>query len=195
MGNVTCREIFNGVYINVRGSYISNLYSAKTKSNKYKKNTNEDENLEINKTNEPEIVYNIKGNVVDISFEETTTEALVRQEESEVLSKIRLDLDEKVPYVIASFCSNLSTLDKVYRKWKGYKEQNEFSAYMLEQDEEFPLSERFVYPCIMYISSMVLIDIDEKMSDAFYEKYASLVSLIAKEIPLDCLSTVEKYPH
>ena len=32
MGNVLCRDIFNAVFINVRGSYISSLYSSKTKS-------------------------------------------------------------------------------------------------------------------------------------------------------------------
>lgn len=193
MSKISCRDIFNGVYINVKGSYISSLYSAKTKSTKYKKNTNQDENLETNKKNEPEIVYDINAKIVDVSFDQTVTETVERKDESEVLTLIRLDLDEKLPYVIASFCSNAAELDKVYRKWKNYDEQGEFSSYMLEQDDDFPLSERFVYPCIMYGSSMALIDIDEKMSDAFYEKYAALISSITREIPFECIETVEKY--
>lgn len=195
MSEVTCRDIFNAVYINVKGSYIARLYSTKTKSTTYTKNINEDENHEEREKSDLACVINLDSKVSDTSYRETVSETLDREDESEVMSQIRLDLDEKTPYIIASFCSNASALDKAYRKWKGYDDQEGFSEYMLEQDKVFPLSERFVYPCIMYVSSMALIDIDEKMSDSFYDKYVSLISSITKEIPFECLSTVEKYSY
>ena len=195
MSDVACRDIFNGVYINVKGSYIANLYSSKTKSTTYLKTINEDENLEKQEKTDPVSLVNINARVSNTTLNETVSETVDRQDESEVLAKIRLDIDEKFPYIIASFCSNTATLDRAYRKLNGFLEQPAFSEYILEQDQIFPLSERFVYPCIMYISSMVLIDIDEKMSDLFYDKYVSLISSITKEIPLECLSTVEKYPY
>ena len=195
MSDVACRDIFNAVYINVKGSYITNLYSSKTKTTNYLKSINEDEHLEEKKTTDPVSLLNFNATVSDTMLNETVSETVERQDESEVLSKIRLDIDEKFPYIIASFCSNTATLDRAFRKLNGFAEQPAFSEYVLEQDQVFPLSERFIYPCIMYVSSMVLIDIDEKMSDSFYDKYVSLISLITKEIPLECLSTVEKYPY
>lgn len=193
MSKITCQDIFNGVYINVKGCYIEKLYSTKTKATTYKKNINEDENHEeITKSAVPSVV-NIDSLVSDTSYQETVSESLSRKEESEVMAQIRLDLDEKFPYIVASFCSNASALDKAYRKHMDFEEQDEFSAYMIDQTEVFPLSERFVYPCIMYVSSMALMDIDEKKSDAFYDKYASVMSLIEKDIPFECLETVEKY--
>ena len=193
MSKVTCQDIFNGVYINVKGCYIEKLYSTKKKATTYTKNINEDENHEKVDKSALATVVNIDSLVSDTSYQETVSESLDRKEESEVMSQIRLDLDEKFPYIIASFCSNSSNLDKAYRKYMGLEEQNEFSAYMIEQSEVFPLSERFVYPCIMYVSSMALIDIDEKMSDMFYGKYTTLLSSITREIPFECLKTVEKY--
>ena len=193
MSKVTCQDIFNGVYINVKGCYIEKLYSTKKKATTYTKNINEDENHEKVDKSALATVINIDSLVSDTSYQETVSESLDRKEESEVMSQIRLDLDEKFPYIIASFCSNSSYLDKAYRKYMGLEEQNEFSAYMIEQSEVFPLSERFIYPCIMYVSSMALIDIDEKMSDMFYGKYTTLLSSIAREIPFECLKTVEKY--
>ncbi len=193
MSKVTCQDIFNGVYINVKGCYIEKLYSTKKKATTYTKNINEDENHEKVDKSALATVVNIDSLVSDTSYQETVSESLDRKEESEVMSQIRLDLDEKFPYIIASFCSNSSNLDKAYRKYMGLEEQNEFSAYMIEQSEVFPLSERFIYPCIMYVSSMALIDIDEKMSDMFYGKYSTLLSSIVREIPFECLKTVEKY--
>lgn len=195
MSAVFCKDIFDGIYVNVRGSYIANLYSSKTKSTNYTKNINEDENSNVKDIIDPKGEMGIFGRVEDTAYNETVTEKLERKDEGEVMSYIRLDLEEKLPFIMASFCSNLSVLDKAYRKWKGMDEQGTFSEYAIKTSEAFPLCERFVYPCIMFASSMVLMDIDEKMSDEFYEKYVSLISLINSEIPLERLSTVEKYPY
>lgn len=78
---------------------------------------------------------------------------------------------------------------------RAYDAQTEFSEFVIDVIDEFPLSERFAFPCIMFVSSMILIDIDEDKSDTFYDKYATAVSLITSEIPFECGSTAEKYPY
>lgn len=195
MAAVEGRDIFNAVYINVRASYISSLYSSKTRTKELSGSVNVDENLKMTKVLEPVSETNVNLKETISSNSETVKETVERMSETQVADKIRVDIEEKFPFALASVCSNLAFLDREYRKLKGYEEQQPFSEYIIETTDEFPLSDRFVFPAIMFISSMVLIDIDEKRSDDFYDQYASAVSLICKEIPCVNASTVEKYPY
>lgn len=195
MDGIQCREIFNAVYANVKNVYLSNLFSVKKKSKVVSENITEDENLQKVKTYTPDGETNVNTKDVSGSNTETVEESIERLEENKVASKIRMDIEEKFPFVMASVCSNLSRIDKEYRKMKDYDEQPEFSEYMLDISQIFPLSDRFVLPAIMFVSSMVLIDIDEDKSDDFYERYASSVSQIISELPFDSIQTVEKYPY
>ena len=195
MGNVLCRDIFNAVFINVRESYISSLYTTKTKSKivgsvgSCSEVSEEDDLVELNmKTSRA------NKDVTD-DINEFITEKIERQEGSDITAKIRSDIEEKFPFAMGAVCSNLATLDREYRKFKGFDEQAEFSEFIIETTDEFPLSDRFAFPCIMFVSSMVLIDIDEKKSDDFYEKYASAVAQIVSELSYETSSTVEKYPY
>ena len=56
MSAVFCKDIFDGIYVNVRGSYIANLYSSKTKSTNYTKNINEDENSNVKDIIDPKVL-------------------------------------------------------------------------------------------------------------------------------------------
>lgn len=195
MANVECRDIFNAVYTYVRGSYISNLYSSKVKTtieNAQDVEDGSDETTTHGENNTKSNRYQ-KENYKDINL--SVKEKTERDDESKVADKIRMDIDEKFPFALASVCSNLATIDKEYRKMKEFENQPFFSEYTVEVDEEFPLSDRFVFPAIMYVSSMVLIDIDEKKSDDYYDKYASSVSQIISELHFDMGTTVEKYPY
>jgi hypothetical protein len=192
---VECRDIFNGVYSNVKNSYIEKWYSSTVKNKTSNKDISELENLVMSKTDTPVGEKNINNGSICETFDEMVSESVERKSESEVASKIRADVDEKFPFIIASACSNLSTLDKRYRKMKGYEEQESFCEFVLEMTEKFPLSDRFVYPCVMYVSSMLLIDIDDKKSDMFYKKYVATITDIAKEIPFESENIVEKYPY
>ena len=195
MANVECRDIFNAVYTYVRGSYISNLYSSKVKTtieNAQDVEDGSDETTTHGENNTKSNRYQ-KENYKDINL--SVKEKTERDDESKVADKIRMDIDEKFPFALASVCSNLATIDKEYRKMKEFENQPFFSEYTVEVDEEFPLSDRFVFPAIMYVSSMVLIDVDEKKSDDYYEKYASSVSKIISELHFDMGTTVEKYPY
>ena len=195
MSNVECRDIFNAVYINVRASYIESLYSSKKKVKILNGNSCADEleeKTDVAETNFKTTRLEKQGSS---DSNETITESVERFDESEVAGRIGEDLEEKFPFVLAAACSNLATIDKAYRKMKGLDEQPGFCEYILETSDIFPLCDRFVYPCIMYVSSMVLIDINEQKSDDFYEKYASLVSGIVSELPCELTSVVEKYPY
>ena len=195
MANVECRDIFNAVYTYVRGSYISNLYSSKVKTtieNAQDVEDGSDETTTHGENNTKSNRYQ-KENYKDINL--SVKEKTERDDESKVADKIRMDIDEKFPFALASVCSNLAVIDKEYRKIKEMDEQPDFSEYILEVDDEFPLADRFVFPAIMYVTSMVLIDVDEKKSDDYYEKYASSVSKIISELHFDMGTTVEKYPY
>lgn len=195
MANVECRDIFNAVYTYVRGSYISNLYSKKVKTTIENSVNTEDRCDESSK--DAELAMDLsryqKEGAKDANI--SVNEKIEREDESKVADKIRMDIDEKFPFALASVCSNLAVVDKEYRKMKEMDEQPAFSEYILEVDEEFPLADRFVFPAIMYVSSMVLIDVDEKKSDDYYDKYASSVSKIISELHFDMGTTVEKYPY
>ena len=192
---VKCKDIFKAVYTYVKASYISSWFSSKVKSRTVNESATEDENLVMTKTDEPQGETNVNSKEISNSNTETVSESINREDESEVMDKIQLDIEEKFPFAIASFCSNVATIDREYRKFKGYRTQPSFSEYMIEISEDFPLCERFVFPAIMYISSIILMDIDEKRSEDFYDKYAASVSQIVSELPYQQLKTVEKYPY
>ncbi len=192
---VECKDIFNAVYSYVRASYISNWFSSKVKSRTVSESGTEDENLAMTKTDEPQGETNVNSKETTSTNTETVSESVQREDESEVMDKIQLDIEEKFPFALASVCTDLATLDKEYRALKGYRSQPNFSEYTIGVAEDFPLCERFVFPAIMYVSSMVLIDIDEDKSDDFYDKYATSVARITSEIPFEQLKTVEKYPY
>ena len=192
---IECKDIFNAVYTYVKASYISNWFSTKVKSRTVSESSTEDENLTMAKTDDPVGETNVNTKEISETNTETVSESISREEESKVMDQIQLDLEEKFPFALASVCSNLSTIDKEYRKLKGYRLQPKFSEFMIELTEDFPLCERFAFPAIMYVSSMVLMDIDEKRSDDFYDKYATSVSMIISELPSQQLETVEKYPY
>ena len=195
MAKIDCRDIFNAIYVYVRGSYISSLFSSKVKSKTESENVDLNENLKMTKTLEPQGETNVNTKKTIGASTETVTETVDRMEEMEVADKIRMDIDEKFPFAMASVCSNLATIDREYRKFVGESAQPKFSEYMIPISEDFPLCERFVFPAIMYVSSMVLMDIDEKKSDDFYDKYACAISQIISELPSEHVGTIEKYPY
>ena len=195
MAVVECRDVFNAVYTYVKGSYISSLYSKKTKLKIYNNVDTEDYEYEKSEVGETKIETGRHSSQALKDVNENVEEAVAREAEEDVADKIRMDIEEKFPFALASVCSNLACIDREYRKIKRFEEQPEFSEYLIEKADDFPLSERFVFPAIMYVSSMVLMDIDDKRSDDLYEKYASSVSNILSEIHFEQGSTVEKYPY
>lgn len=191
----SCRDIFNAVYVNVRGSFISSRYTANVKSKTVTENASEDESLNKTSTLEPTSEINTDSMEMSATLSETVKENVEREPEEKVVEEIRMELEEKFPYALAAVCANLATVDRAYREQHGLDPQDEFSEFSVDVGDAFPLCERFAFPCVMFVSSMVLIDVDEKKSDDFYEKYASSVTQIVSEMPFQNGKTVEKYPY
>lgn len=195
MAEPTVRDIFEGVFRNTKRSFISSFDYAKVKSKTVQKNGSEDENISVSRTSSPYTETRIEERGSSDASTETVRESIERVNETEVVSKIRKELEEKFPYALGAVCGNLATLDMLYRSFKVEDPQGEFSDYFIDVTDSFPLCERFAHPCTMYVCSMVLSDVDAKQSDAFYDKYVRAVKRIAAEIPFECADTVEKYPY
>ena len=195
MATFECKDIFNAVYNNVKGIYISNFYSSKMQTKTVNENLSENETLHMDSTDVPKSETNTNTREVDGNTTQTIKESIQRDGEAKTLATIQMELEDKFPFALGSVCSNLAQIDKKYRVLKGYDEQEAFSECFIDVIDEFPLCDRFVFSCIMYISSIVLIDVDEKKSDDFYEKYVSSVAEIIAEIPCALNSIVEKYPY
>ena len=190
-----CKDIFNAVYNNVKGVYISNFYSSKLQTKTVDENLTEDETLKMDTTEVPKSEMNTNSREVEGSTTQTIKESIQRDGEAKTMASIRMEVEDKFPFALGSVCSNLATLDRKYRLLNGYDEQEPFSECFIDVTNDFPLCDRFVFSCIMYISSIILIDVDEKKSDDFYEKYVSEVTKIMSEIPCTLNSIVEKYPY
>lgn len=192
---IDCKDILDAVYINVKATYIEHLYSKKVKNTTVNESSIVDEALEKTTLNDPLMVTENNNRENMGVTTQKVSEELERMAESEVMIKIRSELEDKIPYALASVCANLASIDRRYREERDLDEQPDFSEFYLEVGDAFPLCERFVFPCVMFVSSMVLIDIDEERSDSFYDKYALSVSQIVSEMPWEMQKTVEKYSY
>ncbi len=190
-----CKKIIDAVYMYVRDVYITNFYSKNVKSKTVTENQDVNESLKKTKTVEPisETDIGLKESATD--FSETVISSVERLSEDDLKLEIMFKIEDKFNYALAAVCSDLATLDKMYREKMGYDEQPEFSHYFLSISDEFPLCERFVFPCVMFVSSMVVLDVDEKQSDKFYEKYAYSMAQIISKFPTEQGPIVEKYPY
>ncbi len=188
-------DIFDGVYALTKRSFLSAFDYAKVKSKTVSKNESEDENLSTSRSSEPYSETNVNFRESEGTSTETVRESIERVDENSVISKIRFEIEEKFPYALGAVCGNLAALDSLYREFKGEDPQEEFSSFFIDVSDTFPLCERFAHPCTMYVASMVIADVDDKLSDKLYDKYARAVKSIASEIPFECADTVEKYPY
>ena len=111
----------------------------------------------------------------------------------DALLEIREELEERFPFILASACADLGTLDKEYRRSTGDEGQGEYSEFFIGLDDLFPLSEKFSFPCAMYTCSMFLIDCDGDKSDAFFERYSDAVSEISSKIAWETGQIAQKY--
>lgn len=195
MTSVNCLDIFDAVYVNVKRIYLAEYDAIKIKNKTVAESATENERLTKTELAEPVSVTNVNSLEAEGSTTETVRESVEKVKEESVAADIRQEIEEKFPFIMASFCSNLAKLDKLYRELRGDEAQPEFSSCFIDVSDDFPLSARFVFPSIMYASSLVLIDLNEKKSDDFYAKYVDSVSEIANEIGFLSGSTVEKYPY
>lgn len=126
---------------------------------------------------------------------ETVRESVEKTLAEDAEIKIRGELEERFPYILASVCNELEVLDGEYRRARGLEAGEAVNEFFIGLDDPFPLSDCFAFPCAMYTSSMFLIDFDGDKSDEFFAKYCDRVSAIRANIPFSSAPTAEKYPY
>lgn len=192
---VRCTDIFDGVLLNVKGAYLARCGSTSVKSRTLSENASSDENSSTASSTAPVTQTRVTSSESGTSVSETVRESVERPKESEVIPDIVLELQEKFPFALGAVCGDLAVLDRLYREAHGYEAQDEFSPFFIDLIDEFPLCDRFAHSCVMYVSSMLLIDVDEDESDLLYEKYIEAVGAIRAELPCTSGETIEKYPY
>ena len=115
---------------------------------------------------------------------------------------IETDLSERAPYLLASVCCTLKSIDKSIRKSLNLEAQSSFSSVYLSLDSNFPLSDSLAPCASMYVAAMLVIDENPELSDSLYDKYCDNISTIMAEYQSEatpstqaatCVSISEKY--
>lgn len=103
------------------------------------------------------------------------------------------DYAERTPYVMATFCSQVSGTDSVIRKLSGESEANSYSPVYLSLEDEFPLLDVFVAPAMLYLAAMLVIDYDAELYDRFFTRYCDAISQICDTTAGVCEKTSDRY--
>ena len=192
-GTNICKDIFEVIYANVKRSLLESFDVTRVKSRTLEGSASEEGNVRKTTTFEPDAQLQTDSKESSDSVTETVRESVERVQESTVTSDMRAEMEEKFPFMLAAVCSELACLDVAWRRARDLESQPLFSPVFIDVVDEFPLSERFVHPAVMFISSMMLIDVNEKRSDAFYKRYVDAVSKIVSDVPFEVGKTVQKY--
>ena len=103
------------------------------------------------------------------------------------------DYEERAPYIMATFCSQLRGTDSAIRRLTGENETKSFSPVYVQLDSEFPLLDAFVAPAMLYLAAMLVIDYDTELYDRFFSRYCDAVSKICDTTVGVCEKTADKY--
>ena len=190
------RDIFNTAY-----SYVKDLLLQKrTKSSSLSETKTdeyyyEDTENSVVKKSDPTTTTDEGAKDSTKRKVESTVESVEKTLEEGAETALKDELEDRFPFILAAVCSDLAKLDAAYRAYRGEDEQEEFSEFSISLISTFPLSERFCFPCTMYVCSMFLIDSYPEASDRFFAKYSDLVSEISNQIPFENGGIIEKYPY
>ena len=94
------------------------------------------------------------------------------------------DMEQRAPYLLASFCCRAKNLDKDLRKIEDRGNQSEFSAVILTLEDNFHLLDRFATSAALYVASMLVLEENSELSESLYEKYCDDIASLASEIAL-----------
>ena len=103
------------------------------------------------------------------------------------------DYEERAPYIMATFCSQLRGTDSAIRRLNGDNEADSFSPVYIELDSEFPLLDVFASSSMLYLAAMLVIDYDADLYDRFFSRYCDAVSKICDTTSGVCEKTTDKY--
>lgn len=103
------------------------------------------------------------------------------------------DLEERAPFILASFCSTCKTLDKKLRARDLLEAQGKFSSVKLSLENEFPLCDTLSAPAAVYLASMLVIDENPTLSESLYDKYCDAIATIGAECSCSAINDVYFY--
>ena len=89
------------------------------------------------------------------------------------------DYEERAEYILPAFYCTVKSIDKKLRKAQGKEAQPTFSAVHASLEHEFPLLDCFASPAALYLAAMLVIEVDQELSDSLYDKYCDGIASIA----------------
>lgn len=103
------------------------------------------------------------------------------------------DYEERAPYLIAAFCSEMRELNERLCRAKGAVSPELTECICLALDQAFPLSGRFSSAASLYLAAMLILESDEDRSDKLYAQFSDAISRIADGIPAVLESITNRY--
>ena len=104
------------------------------------------------------------------------------------------DLEERAPFLLASFCSEACELDRYLRQRAGLGGACDFEKVRIDLDEDFPLLERLAPLAGLYLAAMLIIDEDDTLSDTLYDRYCDGMTALRCGIPCAVETIANAYP-
>ena len=95
-----------------------------------------------------------------------------------------LDYEQRAPYIIASFCAQVSAVDKRLRAIDGLGKANDFNRLHLDLDTDFPLCDKLLGCAALYLAAMLLSDYEYERSESFYDKYCDAIATLSASIDI-----------
>ena len=92
------------------------------------------------------------------------------------------DYEERAPYILASFCSLASEIDKKLRIIDSLDAQPSFSHVCLSLDASFPLCDRLCPAAALFLAAMLVIGENDELSDSLYDKYCDAIASIGSSV-------------
>lgn len=92
------------------------------------------------------------------------------------------DYEERAPYLVAAFCTEIQERDKDWRSSLKLGDQSTWNPVFISLDEVFPLSERFASAAAFYVAAMLVVESDEDLSDKLYDRFCDAISTIDSNI-------------
>ena len=114
-----CRDILDGVWTHVRDIYVHHFYTNKVKTGTSYENECVVEELKLTGYDDPKSETNINIRESTGVTTETVKETIEREHDDQTLMDIRYELEQKLPYALATVCCDLAELDRMYRKKKN----------------------------------------------------------------------------
>jgi hypothetical protein len=98
------------------------------------------------------------------------------------------DYEERAPYVIASFCTQATDVDKRIRLIENMEEVGDFNKLYLDLDSDFPLCDKLLSCASLYLAAMLLSDNDYELADSFYDKYCDAIATVSASVGIASVS-------